>query len=52
LNPKQIIYAIICGAALFYLVSANAGGFAPFAGPSGRSNGTVGVAGGHYFFHK
>jgi len=51
-NPKQIIYAIVCGAALFYLVSANARGYAPFARPPARSNGTVGVAGGHYFFHK
>ena len=52
MNPKQIIYAIVCGAALYYMVSANARGYAPFAGPPGRSNGTVGVAGGHYFFHK
>jgi len=52
MHLKQIIYAIVCGAALFYLMSANARGYAPFAGPPGRSNGGVGVAGGHYFFHK
>jgi hypothetical protein len=56
MNLKQMAYLLVCGAALLYLVTANARGYVPFSGPpagnSGGGNGGFGHGGGYFFFHK
>jgi len=51
MNLRQIGYGLVCVTALFYLMTANARGYVPFAGPMIRGGG-VGSSGGHYYFHK
>ena len=52
MNFRQLSYVLLCAGALLYLVTANARGFVPFAGPAIRSS-AFGTSGGHYYyFHK
>ena len=54
MKPSTIVYALVCGATVFYVMMANARGIVPFnssmsraaSGSSGVHTGTAG------FFHK
>jgi hypothetical protein len=52
MNMKGFGYGLCCLAALLYLVSANARGYVPFAGPPSPTSGGFGHSGGVFFFHK
>jgi hypothetical protein len=51
-NLKQLAYLLVCGAAVLYLVSANARGYVPFAAPLLHSAGGYSNNGGYFLFHK
>jgi hypothetical protein len=49
---RRFGYGLMCAVALLYLVSANARGYVPFAGPPARVGSSYGHGGGVFFFHK
>jgi hypothetical protein len=55
MKPGRLIYTLVCGITLLYVVVANARGFVPFTSSMGRGGSSSGY-GGHSgtagFFHK
>jgi hypothetical protein len=53
MKPGRLIYTLVCGITVLYVVIANARGFIPFNSTMGRgSSGYGGHSGTAGFFHK
>jgi hypothetical protein len=54
MKPGPIVYALVCGVTVFYVMMANAWGIVPFNSSMGRagSGGSGGHTGTAGYFHK